>query len=502
VSTTGEGEYKKPVFRITYESLSKYFKNVGYKPHPHQKKFHKSLSRVRVVTAGSRGGKSRGAGEEAAPHMFIPNFKICIVAKTYNLASKEFSYVHKSLLQHPNDRIRKALGDLLKSAANNKATGQMWIEFGPPLNSHIECKSIQDPDSLLGDEYDMMILGEGSKIPKNIWDDYLEQRLASRQGQLIIPTTPDGVDDLIHPFYELGQEKEMHYGKRKNNYIESVESWNFPSYANPAYPRAQYEAALRKVEIGTLDRETLDEQYGGKFVTRSGKIFKVFNKEIHVVEPYEIPMGWTAVRGIDVGGDAPTVALIVRIDPDGNLVVTHEYYESGLSVPANANGMRESAVDRHGIPIKIAYSVIDPAASQRTASNIEDAMMQYIEAGIPCMKANNSVDAGLDRVREYLDYELDDENRIVTPPKLFIFNTCEKLIKEFDKYIYSKLKDGTKTNQPVKRNDHGLDALRYICMERPSPVLKKQVEYVEPNSLHDMYRSMMRRRRRMPRLGA
>jgi len=488
------------VYRLDWKAKKNFFNSVGYEPHKMQRAFHKSHARTRVFCAGARGGKSYAAGLECAAHLLLPNTHWWIVATQYNLAEKEFDYIRDSLYNHPDPAFRKAIRDHAHMQ-NSRAQGRMSLRF-PEWDSWVECKSTQDPDSLLGEELDGIIMAEGSKVKKFVFDHYIVQRLASRSGQLIFPTTPSGYDDLLYPLFMDGQDEAKHY--HGDNYHSSVESWQFKSIDNPAYPMEEYEWAKRKLEQGAIDEDTFREQWGGEFVSHSGRVYRNFRPEIHVVQPYEVPRDWKLVRGIDVGLDDPTVCLIARVDQEGTIVITNEYYREGTDVSTHADNIKAITCHHDGTPIKAAYTVIDPASAQRTANNAKSVLQQYIENGIACIKADNSVDAGIMRVSEYLDFELNETGTGYVDggaPKIHIFSNCTRLISEFGGYVWGRRRDGSKTNKPKKGNDHGLDTLRYIVMSRPSRSRVNKPTIPHPDSFRAMWNKRVRQSKKLKALG-
>lgn len=65
--------------------------------------------------------------------------------------------------------------------------------------------------------------------------------------------------------------------------------------------------------------------------------------------------------------------------------------------------------------------------------------------------------AGIDAVRQRLRSR-DNESR-----GLLIDPVCANLVREFESYCYEKAAGGDEP-LPTKRDDHCLDALRYLCM--------------------------------------
>ena len=70
-------------------------------------------------------------------------------------------------------------------------------------------------------------------------------------------------------------------------------------------------------------------------------------------------------------------------------------------------------------------------------------------------KVCKDVFTGIARVKSYL-----------LTGRLKIFSTCVNLIREFKSYWWSE------GDNPVKKDDHALDALRYYIMTRPEPKSK------------------------------
>jgi hypothetical protein len=405
--------------------------------------------------------------------------------------------VWQALMENKDDAFRRMIHGNVKHASNNPKIGDMQITF--KWGSWIRAKSTKDPTTLLGEEIDGVILSEGSQMPLKTWTRYLRQRLSSRGGQVIIPTTPAGYDDFLHPLWLQGQENGNQYPDVP--YTQSVQSWQFPSWSNPYYDKSELEAAMRDLKSGILDEADFEEQWGGKFTSQTGKVYKTFKEDIHVVEPWKFAghiERWPIIRMMDVGMDKPTTCLFGRISPAGEIVITHEYVKEGISVKAHVKNI----LDMTPKDARVLYTVIDPAAGQHTAANVKSVLDQYIEEGLPCMPADNSVDAGIMRVDDYLHFELDEDGTMIHPPKLYIFSSCPITIKEFNGYVFAHKKDGTKTNKPVKRNDHCLDALRYGCMSRPVNHSGAPVDKVpHPMSFEASKRAAKMRKLEMPALG-
>jgi phage terminase large subunit len=71
--------------------------------------------------------------------------------------------------------------------------------------------------------------------------------------------------------------------------------------------------------------------------------------------------------------------------------------------------------------------------------------------------------AGIDRVHGYLAID-----KLLHKPKLQVFRSCNHTISEFVTYVYPGRKDGQNSKEnPIKQNDHAMDAMRYFITSRP-----------------------------------
>ena len=80
-------------------------------------------------------------------------------------------------------------------------------------------------------------------------------------------------------------------------------------------------------------------------------------------------------------------------------------------------------------------------------------------------KVNKDLFSGISRVKSYLKSA---DNKT----KLFIFENCVNMIREFKSYFWGE------GDSPRKKDDHSLDELRYYLMTKPNkvePSLEKSI---------------------------
>jgi hypothetical protein len=165
----------------------------------------------------------------------------------------------------------------------------------------------------------------------------------------------------------------------------------------------------------------------GDWDTFEGQYFAEWNRDIHVVKPFDIPEGWQRGRGADFGSAAPWCCLWGAWDNDGNCYIYREAYGAGLNPAQQAREAKRLSElpGLNGKPVKERYtaSVADPSVfSDRrgTGKSIADL---WRDNGFHVTRAKNARIAGWQNVHQYL---WDDQ---LARPRLFVFDTCPNLIR-------------------------------------------------------------------------
>jgi hypothetical protein len=91
--------------------------------------------------------------------------------------------------------------------------------------------SCENPDSLVGEGVDLLIIDEAAKMPRRIWDMYLSPTLVDRKGKAIFITTPQGYN-WIYDLYLLGQTDPQWYSHQSPSWENQ---YAFPEGANDSF---------------------------------------------------------------------------------------------------------------------------------------------------------------------------------------------------------------------------------------------------------------------------
>lgn len=237
-----------------------------------------------------------------------------------------------------------------------------------------------------------------------------------------------------------------------------------------------------------------NKEYEIDFTTRSGKLifgkeFCDFDVNVHCINSFELPSDVEFLISLDFGQRNPTCALIGAWTRDNRLYIIDEYYNPALP-SVSSREMFEQFAYLMGDKDKVLEAskgkkriyadntfqlkVIDPTTKSKNRSKVKDGeeipysvIEDFYDHGWDFEPGNNDVNSGITRMREYM--KIDDTGK----PFLYIFkDKCPYLTWEIQRYRYKEHteqqeKTRNESEEPIKKNDHAVDALRYMIMTRP-----------------------------------
>ena len=192
--------------------------------------------------------------------------------------------------------------------------------------------------------------------------------------------------------------------------------------------------------------------------------FPEFNKDLHVVKPFDIPRGWMKFRAADWGYSSPACCLWFAIDFDNNIFVYRELYTKKLTADLFAQKVVKLEEGEY-----IRYGVLDSSTWARRGDigpSIAETMIQEGCRWRPSDRSPKSRIAGKLEIHKRL--RLNDDTGF---PTLFIFSNCLNLIRTLPMLPTDK---NNPEDVDTHAEDHAYDALRYGCMSRPIHPVSKQ----------------------------
>jgi PBSX family phage terminase large subunit len=182
-----------------------------------------------------------------------------------------------------------------------------------------------------------------------------------------------------------------------------------------------------------------------------------------LVNTASIPPEWPRYLAIDFGFTHPFVCLWAAVDPDGRLIVYRQLYHTKRLVEDHAKEIKRVSRwgEKGGDPLPRAIIVDHDAEDYRTLER---------HLGMYTMLAQKNVSAGIQAVASRFKAAGDGKPRIVIQRDSLVerdrdltdrkLPTC--LEDEPESYIWDVRQGMKRGEAPVKENDHGLDALRYL----------------------------------------
>ena len=144
--------------------------------------------------------------------------------------------------------------------------------------------------------------------------------------------------------------------------------------------------------------------------------------------------------GLDFGFTNDPSALEQVVLAHGDLWIDEKIYSTGLTNPDIAVRAKEQGVSSQ-------QQIIADCAEPKSIRELQAAGLWVT----PSTKGNDSIVAGLDILKRY---------------RIHVTRRSIGLISNLRAYKWGKDKDGNNTNKPEDKNNHGIDAIRYVGLEK------------------------------------
>ncbi len=438
------------------------------KIHKKQVAFHKCKKKNRWVFGGNRTGKTECGAVEAVYmargiHPYRKN-RDNVFGWVVSLSSQvQRDVAQKKILSYlKKDWIEDIImSEGRKDSPENGVIDQLIIKNVFGGLSKIGFKSCdQGREKFQGSSLDFVWFDE--EPPKDIYDE-CKMRVLDKCGDIFGTMTP--LKGLTFIYDEIYMNK-----------YNSKEVWyEFMEWAdNPFLDKKEVEKLT-----SSLSSDVVEARRFGRFSQSQGLVYKEFDENVHVIDPFDVPFEWQSGLSIDPGLNNPLSCHWYAVDYDDNVYVIAEHYKAGEDVTYHAQAIKKISsklnwkTDNNG---RIA-ALIDSAANQKTLASLKSVSQLFYENGISVnTNVNKDLFTGIARVKQYFKEK-----------RLFIFRNCVNLIRELKGYWWGK------EDVPIKRDDHSLDELRYFIMSRPKGE-KPQYKLTEIEK--DKERLMRRNRRR------
>lgn len=323
--------------------------------------------------------------------------------------------IHRNILTS----MYKMLGFPCPSPMCNKVTiyGRDLYFVGAPDVSAVT--------TIQGSTLAYALVDEATCLPEPFFK-MLETRLSVPGAQLFATCNPEG------PAHWLKKE----YIDRGND-LDLV-SWQFNLDDNPVLDES-YKKAIKASFSGVWYKRFIL----GEWCQASGAVYPDFDYNNIYDNPFPSPSYYLV--GIDYGTTNATAAVLCAITPNKwpQVVVEKEYYYDSVKVgiPKTDAQLVRDIKDFIGHKNVQAIYVDPAAASFKIALRNED---------LPVIDANNDVLLGIKTVSKF-----------VSGKNIVVHRSCKNLTEQMQSYAWDPKAQDRGEDKPIKKMDHGCDALRY-----------------------------------------
>jgi len=371
------------------------------------------IHRFVVACLSRRTGKTFISNTLAFLKAMEPKSKVLIVSPNFSLTNISW-----------NEQITMLKDHNIEIESKNKALREIHLTNG----SMIKFGSYNNPDSLVGHSYDLILVDEAALENKgaDVFNVQLQPTLDKANSKCIFISTPRGLN-YFYDFYMRG-------------FSDDYPSWisiHSTYRDNPRSVSSVIEEARK-----SMSKAEFKQEYEADFATFEGQIYEGFDEDKHVrdLSDMEFPEHrFEAIMGIDPGYKDDTGAVIFQYDMDEDkFYLMWDYQEKERNTEQHA---LEFYNRMEGWNVDIVFC--DSAAAQFR----QDLASLY---DIPSNKANKSVLDGLGYVQALIDND-----------KLIVDINCTHVIMMLLNYRWDPNPMLAKPKPKHDQFSHVADALRY-----------------------------------------
>ena len=380
-------------------------KRIAYYRLPAQARFIDSTKKHVLYSGGFGSGKSQALCLALLKQAVIPNNAVLLIRKTL-VSLKKSTLIN--LIGGSNAVLPNGSYIYNKSDATIKVNG----------GGIIYCCGMDDPQRIRSMNLGAAFIDEVTEFTEEEFKEVgWRLRLEYGSRQLKCCGNPAGPNHFLYKHFFLDD----------NNNREVITA---SSLENTYLPKDYID------ELKTMEGTQYKRYVEGQWVALDNVIFDSFDRNIHVQKITKMKCFDEYIIGVDYGYTHNTGVVVVG-KTGSRIAIINEFYRNKLLLRDIVDKIKEFS-DIYGNPV----IVYDPSAAGLGA--------ELLNLELNAIKANNDVEAGIDRIRNKLRIRNDS-------PDLIISDFCINTIKEMENYQYQP-----GTEKPIKVGDDLVDPLRYI----------------------------------------
>ncbi len=270
----------------------------------------------------------------------------------------------------------------------------------------------------------------------------------SLKRRLLGGTPKRGRYGLLHQTYKLGQQRfEGHWSLHA--------TWRDA----PEHVDSTFVASERRIAEQTGQLPTHEREWECNFDSAGDLVYPMFSEDLHVRKPDPRVVWNEYLVGVDHGFEDPGCFLLVGVAGGGRDATIHilkEVYRQHQVEDWWEARVPEFLAQRKGGAMMRWYA--DPSRPER--------VLALSKKGASFANTNNAIEDGVSSVANLLAVRDTHDGKRFS--RLYVDPSCVNTIREFG--LYRRKRDPKNKEHVLDdiedRNNHAMDALRYVCMSR------------------------------------
>lgn len=339
--------------------------------------------------------------------------------------------------------------------------------------STISIGGMDKPSKIMSTEYDVVFAQEAIELTEDDWEAIVTRLRNGRMPyqQLVADTNPS------YPTHWLKQRCD----RGQTTMLACLHTDN-PVYFGPDGEPTERGRDYVLGKLANLTGVRYQRLYRGLWVAAEGVIYDEWQPAVNLIDRFYVPKEWDRWWVVDFGYTRPFCLQWWAEDPDGRAYLYREIYRTRRLVEDHARDALRQVIDLRTCPIDPGTGepdLLHPDARWKEPEpraiicdhDAEDRATLERWLGRSTDPAHKTVLDGIEAVKSRLRAAGDGK------PRLFIMRdalvqldqdladaklpTCT--VDEIGGYVWA---DKKTKEEPVKENDHGMDAVRYFVAER------------------------------------
>ncbi len=269
---------------------------------PDQWNIVKHPAKIKVIACGRRYGKSTVCGNVAVYSAAVLGHQIAWVVPVYANSRVVWKF------------IERACKELLHAGTVTRNKSEHIFLFAN--GGSISIFSADKPDSILGDNFDMIVIDEAARIAQSVYDETLLPMVADNDGSIWMISTPKGLNWFYSEFRRGLDEMERDGDKARMASFTRTTLSN----TNPNIQRAYYEMGARLGENSRQFRQEWKAEFVSDGVLFTNVENRVYGPMSDVAPEYDPKK--TRFIGYDTAkvGDASVITVVEQDDEVSRII--------------------------------------------------------------------------------------------------------------------------------------------------------------------------------------